>query len=100
MATINVECPLCRLTKVIKYGRNAQQKQRYQCCNLDCPKKVFILDYKNKAWLSDVKDQIIDMTLSGSGIRDIARVLGVSIRTVISVLKKKKVASSRLIRGG
>ncbi|MDR0460043.1 MAG: hypothetical protein LBH62_01190 [Nitrososphaerota archaeon] len=33
---------------------------------------------------------IIKMSLNGSGIRDIARVLGVSINTVLSVLKKQK----------
>jgi len=36
-----------------------------------------------------VKQQIVDMTLNGSGVRDIVRVLGVSSATVIDVLKKK-----------
>jgi hypothetical protein len=37
-----------------------------------------------------VKQQIVDMTLNGSGVRDIVRVLGVSSATVIDVLKKKE----------
>jgi InsA C-terminal domain len=37
-----------------------------------------------------VKQQIIDMTLNGSGVRDIVRVLRVSSATVIDVLKKKE----------
>ena len=39
-----------------------------------------------------VKQQIVDMTLNGSGVRDIVRVLGVSSATVIDVLKKKEPA--------
>jgi transposase-like protein len=35
-----------------------------------------------------VKQQIIDMTLNGSGVRDIVRVLRVISATVIDVLKK------------
>lgn len=43
----------------------------------------------NKGRLPEIKEQIIDMALSGSGIRDTARVLGVSTDTVINELKKK-----------
>ena len=39
-----------------------------------------------------MKQQIIDMTLNGSGVRDIVRVLRVSSATVIDVLKKKEPA--------
>jgi transposase-like protein len=42
-----------------------------------------------------VKQQIVDMTLNGSGVRDIVRVLGVSSATVIDVLKKKSRPSNR-----
>jgi transposase-like protein len=35
-----------------------------------------------------VKQQIVDMTLNGSGVRDIVRVLKVSSATVMDVLKK------------
>ena len=45
---------------------------------------------------------MVDMTLNGSGVRDIVRVLGVSCATVIDVLKKKEPAieqvNSRLLR--
>ena len=36
-----------------------------------------------------VKEQIVDMALNGSGIRDTARVLQVSTSTVIKELKKR-----------
>jgi hypothetical protein len=39
--------------------------------------------------LPHVKQQIVDMALNGSGIRDTARVLGISKDTVLSKLKKK-----------
>ena len=35
-----------------------------------------------------MKQQICDMAMNGSGIRDTARVLGVSQTTVINTLKK------------
>ena len=44
----------------------------------------------NKGRLPAVKQQLVDMTLNGSGVRDIVRVLGVSSATVIKVLKKKE----------
>jgi transposase-like protein len=40
-----------------------------------------------------VKQQSVDMTLNGSGVRDIVRVLGVRSATVIAVLKKTRMAS-------
>jgi transposase-like protein len=36
-----------------------------------------------------VKEQIVDMAINGSGIRDTARVLHVSTSTVIKELKKR-----------
>jgi transposase-like protein len=39
--------------------------------------------------LPEVKEQIIEMSINGSGVRDIARVLKISPTTVIKELKKK-----------
>ena len=58
--------------------------------NGQCPAKTFILDYSYNGYLSAVKDQIIDMAVNGSGIRDTARVLKISPTTVINELKKKR----------
>ena len=41
------------------------------------------------------KQQIIEMALNGSGIRDTSRVLGISAATVINELKKKNPNSIR-----
>ena len=49
--------------------------------------------------LPHVKEQIIDMALNGSGIRDTARVLKISTTTVINELKKKSLRSPRCTNG-
>jgi hypothetical protein len=70
----------------------ANGTQRYRCNNRDCPRTIFLLQYHDKGRLPAVKQQIVDMTLNGSGVRDIVRVLRVSSATVINVLKKKEPA--------
>jgi transposase-like protein len=90
MALVEVICPVCESNEVVKFGTNRQGKQRYQCHSQTCAKKTFILDYENKGYLPKIKKQIVEMALNGSGIRDTSRVLGISINTVLSELKKKK----------
>ena len=89
MASIEVHCPVCKSEQVIKHGVSDEGKQRYQCKNINCSKNTFLLNYSYCAYSPGIKDKIIDMTLNGSGIRDTARVLELSINTVISELKKK-----------
>lgn len=95
MALKEVLCPVCQSNQVVKFGLNRQGKQRYQCHNNRCVKDTFILDYENKGYLPEIKKQIVEMALNGSGIRDTSRVLGISINTVLSELKKKKTKSRR-----
>jgi transposase-like protein len=46
--------------------------------------------FKNRELqLPQIKEQIIEMSLNGSGIRDIARVLKISPTTVIEEIKKR-----------
>jgi len=47
-----------------------------------------VLDQTYPGRTRQVKQQIVEMTLNGSGVRDIARVLHVSPTTVIQELKK------------
>ena len=89
MAFIPVHCPYCHTVDVIKYGVTDQGKQRYRCQNADRLRHTFILDYSYKGRLPAIKEQIVDMALNGSGIRDIARVLQISPTTVIEELKKR-----------
>ncbi len=90
MVLIPVECPSCQRIDVSRYGTQPNGEQRYRCNNTDCPRTIFLLHYHDKGRLPAVKQQIVDMTLNGSGVRDIGRVLGVSAATVIDVLKKKE----------
>jgi transposase-like protein len=72
-----VECPQYHSTGVVKNGKSAEQKQRYLCQNDECPYRTFILKQSYRGRLREAKEQITEMTLNGSGIRDIARVLKV-----------------------
>jgi transposase-like protein len=66
---------------------------RYWCKNPNCKRTIFLLQYHDKGWLPEVKLQIVDMARNGSGIRDTARVLGVSLTTVMTTLKKRHLSS-------
>ena len=95
MVLISVCCPHCGSDQVVKRGKTENSKQRYLCQQPECPTKTFILDYDYNGYYPEVKKQIIDMSLNGSGIRDTARVLKISPTTVISELKKKNLVSNR-----
>ncbi len=95
MVFVPVQCPECHRTDVVRYGKQANGTQRYRCDNSDCRRTIFLLQYHDKGRLPAVKQQIVAMTLNGSGVRDIVRVLGVSSATVIDVLKKKCQRSNR-----
>ena len=95
MVFMPISCPHCGQDHVVKRGKTEQGKQRYLCINRKCPTKTFILDYSYNGHLPEVKSQIIDMAVNGSGIRDTARVLQISPTTVINELKKRNRASTR-----
>jgi transposase-like protein len=83
-----VLCPDCGSDDVVKHGRSDEGKQRYKCRNPECGRCTFIRTYAYRGYLPQVKEQITEMTLNGSGIRETARVLKISPTTVIETLKK------------
>ena len=89
MVTIALKCPCCNSEKVGKFG-TINGKQRYICNNVDCTQKTFYAEYTYKGCTPEAKQQIIKMSIDGSGTRAIARVLGISKDTVTGVLKKKR----------
>ena len=90
MVLIPVLCPHCQSDQVIKGGTTKAGTQRYRCHNANCPHSSFVLNPSYQGYLPEVKEQIIDMALNGSGIRDTARVLKISPTTVINELKKNR----------
>ena len=88
MAVVAVQCPECGSPEVMKYGQQPNGQQRYRCNNADCQRRIFLLQYHNTGWEPGVKQQMVEMALNGSGIRNTARVLGVSPTTVMTTLKK------------
>ena len=95
MVSVPVQCPHCNSSEVIKAGKQANGTQRYQCQNGQCVRWIFLLQYQDRGRVPEVRRQVVDMVLNGSGIRDTARVLGVSSMTVMSTLKKKRLCSTK-----
>lgn len=95
VAYLQIRCPTCQSSDVIKHGITAQGKQRYRCKHAGCPSQTFLVEYSHQGRLPAVKQHILEMTLNGSGIRDIARVLHISPTTVIEELKKRAAAQTR-----
>ena len=90
MTFIAVRCLHCHSEQIVKRGKTRRGTQRYLCQNTACTTGSFLLDYRNRGCLPEVKQTIIDMSLNASGIRDTARVLRISTDTVLSELKKKE----------
>ena len=80
-----IKCPFCGSEDLVKNGHSENGTQRWRCNSC---KKSFQLTYTNKAWEPGVKEQIIELTLNSSGVRDISRVLHINRNTVMSELKK------------
>ncbi len=84
MAYEIVSCKYCNSSEVVRYGTQSG-RSRFRCKTC-C--RIFKTDYVYRAYEPGVKEQIADMAVNGSGIRDTSRVLGVGKNTVISTLKK------------
>ena len=90
MTFVTVHCPHCDSEQIVKRGKTRRGTQRYLCQNTACITGSFLLHYRNRGCLPEVKQQIIDMSLNASGVRDTARSLHISPTTVLSALKKKE----------
>jgi insertion element IS1 protein InsB len=95
MVSVPVQCPSCQSMAVIRAGKQSNGAQRYQCQNGQCARRIFLLQYQDRGRVPEVRRQVVDMAINGSGIRDTARVLRISPTTVIAVLKKSRRAPTR-----
>jgi transposase-like protein len=95
MAVEAVRCPHWQSEAVVKYGRASKGKERFRCQQSESCGRTFIACYGYPGRLPEVKRQIVEMTLNGSGGREIARVLQVGPNTVLKELKKKLPPSRR-----
>ena len=101
MAEITVQCPHCQSGDGVKYGKTSNGKERFRCQQRVACGRTFIRSYAYPGCLPTVKQQIVDLTLNGSGIRDITRVLHVGSNTVLRELKKsQRVGPGQHQRGG
>ena len=87
MATMKIKCIHCGSEEVVKVGKQKNGTPRCKCKKCQ---KTFQTKYVNKGALPETKKMIIKMSVNGSGIRDTARVLGISKDTVMKHLKKRK----------
>src|SRR5262245_60683467 len=92
MTFIAVQCPHCLRKPIVKRGKTRCGTQRYLCQNTACVTGSFLLDYRNRGCVPEVKHTIIDMSLNARGSRDTARVLRISTDTVLRELRKKAAA--------
>jgi transposase-like protein len=101
MAEAAVKCPHCQSEAVVRYGKTSTGKERFRCQQTAQCGRTFLRSYAYPGCLPTVKQQIVEMTLNGSGIRDIARVLHVGPNTVLKELKKSvRPLASKPKRGG
>lgn len=89
-----VLCPSCGSDDVVEHGQSGEGNQRYKCRNSECSRCTFIREYAYRGYLPEVKQQIAEMAINGSGTRDTARVLKISRTTVTEPLKKRSSAQS------
>jgi transposase len=81
----DISCPHCSSSDLQKNGHSENGTQRWRCNSC---RKSFQLSYRYNARKPGVKEQIIELTLNSSGVRDIGRILNISNNTVVSELKK------------
>ena len=69
-----LHCPNCQGTDIVRHGKTRQGKQRYRYREKGCASRTFLLAYAYAGQSPAVKQQIVDMAMNASGIRDTARV--------------------------
>lgn len=80
-----ITCPHCSSFNLKKNGKTRNKKQKYLC---KACRRQFITDYRYQGCRPFISSLILKMTLNGSGIRDISRVLAISVNTVLKTIRE------------
>jgi insertion element IS1 protein InsB len=88
MVSVPVQCPPWQSTEVIKAGKQPNGTQRSRCHNEQCTRRIFLFPYQDRGRVLEIRRQVVDMAIKGSGLRDTARVLRLSPTTGIAIVKK------------
>jgi transposase-like protein len=57
MAVVPGQCPQCQGIHMVKYRKQANGAQRYQCNNPDCTRRIFLLQYHDTGRLPEIKQR-------------------------------------------
>ena len=79
-----LHCPHCDGTDIVRHGQTRQGKQRYRCREHPCAGRPCLLDSSYPGQAPAVQQQIVEMAMHASGMRDTARVLHVRTNTVMA----------------
>jgi len=90
---IPVRCLYRQSEQVIKGDKTDPGKWRYRCHTPACSHQSYLLNSASKGRSPEITQQVIELRLNGSGVRDTAWVLGISPPTVIKELKKRVMLS-------
>ena len=87
MAETKVSCPECTGSNVARNGKTRKGEQRYLCKDDACHGKSFKLAYTYNGWTPGIGEKILHVRTDDTGIRGIAKELGVSKQKVQETLK-------------
>jgi transposase-like protein len=90
-------CPHCQGTDIIRHRKTRQGKQHSSCQGTVGGGRTFLVDDSYAGHSAAIQQQIVDMALNASGMRDTTRVLHGSPTTVIKAREKKRRNCSRCI---
>jgi insertion element IS1 protein InsB len=96
MAFSAVRCPHWQSEQIVKRGTTRRGTPRYLGQTTAGTTGRFLLDYRHRGCLPEVKQTIVAMSLNARGLRDTARVLRSSTDPVLSALKKKETRRTSL----
>jgi transposase-like protein len=88
LVPIEIQCPRCQGTKIVRNGKKSNGPQNYQC--KDCGRQ-FIDDHEKtyRGCLSGITALIRIALVRGSGVRDTAAILQISVNKVLKTLASR-----------